>query len=182
MDSESHSKNNHTVPEEKLASGTLDAYDKRKERSLSFFNFSVFKRTTSDCSEAKEKAIRATQKKKAQKKDTGTRSKLFSAGKTRQLRRSRSLTEVNGCVSQLLYSISRPFAIIALCKDSYYRRKETFCGSSNVRNFNFCYGSLQSVILCNVFLQDTFYISSLLCWTDGYSICHLECKLVEIRG
>eukprot|EP00795_Rhopilema_esculentum_P015041 gene15041-6202_t len=106
----SHCNNNQTVPEEKLASGTVDAYDKRKERSLSFFNFSVFKRTTSDCSEAKEKAIRARQKKKAHKTETGTRSKLFSTGKIHQLRRSRSLTEVNGeqesCIKDMVKSFS----------------------------------------------------------------------------
>ena len=68
-----------------------------RERHLSFFNFSVFKRAKSDGSELKLKAARARQAKKPLIPITGTLPKSFESSKTRpMLNRSRSLTEIDG--------------------------------------------------------------------------------------
>ena len=67
-----------------------------KERNLSFFNFSVFKRTKSDGSELKLKAARARQNNKPMIPFTGTLPKSFGPKMRPALIRSRSLTEIDG--------------------------------------------------------------------------------------
>lgn len=67
-----------------------------KERNLSFFNFSVFKRTKSDGTELKLKAAKARQAKKPLLPNTGTLPKSFGSKARPKLIRSRSLTEING--------------------------------------------------------------------------------------
>lgn len=67
-----------------------------KERSLSFFNFSVFKRTTSDGATLKSKAVKGRQNKKPLILPTVTLPKSSESKNGPVLRRSRSLTEVDG--------------------------------------------------------------------------------------
>ena len=67
-----------------------------KERNLSFFNFSVFKRTKSDGTELKLKAAKARQTKKPLVPITGTLPKSFGSKARPMLNRSRSLTEIDG--------------------------------------------------------------------------------------
>ena len=87
----------HSHENERPRSGTEDEFvdERRKERSLSFFNFSVFKRTTSDTSDLKVKATKTRNKKKLQHAQTKTLPR-FETKKGHLLRRSRSLTEMNG--------------------------------------------------------------------------------------
>ena len=67
-----------------------------KERNLSFFNFSVFKRTKSDGGELRAKAAKARQNKKPLLPNTGTLPRSFITKSAPVLRRSRSLTEIDG--------------------------------------------------------------------------------------
>lgn len=67
-----------------------------KERNLSFFNFSVFKRTKSDGTELRAKAAKARQGKKVVLPVIGTLPRSFGPRKLPILRKSRSLTEIDG--------------------------------------------------------------------------------------
>ena len=78
-----------------------------KERNLSFFNFSVFKRTKSDGTELKLKAAKARQAKKPLLPNTGTLPKSFGSKARPKLIRSRSLTEINGYVFSSLFVLER---------------------------------------------------------------------------
>ena len=70
--------------------------DRKRERSLSFFNFSIFKRTTSDSTDSKAKAHKARLKKNAEQLENED-PPVTSFAKTTPstIRRSRSLTEIN---------------------------------------------------------------------------------------
>ncbi len=82
--------------------------DKKRERSLSFFNFSVFKRATSDASDWKQKHVKARQRKKLEKSPAIDHSPINTTRKIneeflrsdvnkkniRRMIRSRSLTDM----------------------------------------------------------------------------------------
>ncbi len=78
--------------------------DKKRERSLSFFNFSVFKRTISDTSDWKQKAQKARQKKieKSKRNENIPKSKPVKKDQT-TITRSRSLTEIDWWVAFFPY-------------------------------------------------------------------------------
>eukprot|EP00794_Sanderia_malayensis_P014100 gene14100-15573_t len=69
---------------------------KKRERSLSFFNFSIFKRTISDSSDWKLKAQKARQKKLEKSKHVDETETKQNKREGATLTRSRSLTEIQG--------------------------------------------------------------------------------------
>eukprot|EP00112_Aurelia_sp_Birch-Aquarium-sp1_P024718 Seg794.4 transcript_id=Seg794.4/GoldUCD/mRNA.D3Y31 product="LIM domain kinase 1" protein_id=Seg794.4/GoldUCD/D3Y31 len=145
----------HDHDNEQPRSGTEDDFvdERKKERSLSFFNFSVFKRATSDTSELKVKAAKARNKKKLQHAQTKTLPR-FETKKGHMLRRSRSLTEINGNVATNQKDMEKAYA--TLHRAQSFKTEDQSLQSKIFRPSDLVYGD----IIGKGFFGEVFKVSS----------------------